>query len=148
MLAWVFPVLNGYDRPREMALYRELLDRMNGLPGVESASLARLRLVYGTSYLNVTAPGTAAADEVRPVYCNQVGPRFFDTMRIPLLLGREFSRTDTEGATRVAVISELLARRLFPNASPLGRQIGLGGPGSDGAASVIGVVNGHSASSR
>jgi predicted permease len=137
VLAWVFPVLNGYDRPREMALYRELLDRMNGLPGVESASLARLRLVYGTSYLNVTAPGAATADEVRPVYCNQVGPRFFDTMRIPLLLGREFSRSDTEGATRVAVISERLARRLFPNASPLGRQIGLGG---DGAASVIGVV--------
>jgi predicted permease len=140
VMAWVMPVMNGYDRPREIALYRELFDRTNAVPGVQSASVARLRLVFGTSYRNVSTKGAAPGEEIQRVYCNQVGSRFFETMRIPLLLGREFSRTDTEATPHVAVISERLARRLFPYGNPIGRRIDLSGPKPDVAVAVIGVV--------
>ncbi len=140
VMAWVFPVLNGYDHGREMALYRELFERVNAVPGVQSASLERLRLVYGRTYREVRAEGgTPTSGEERRVYCNQVGPRFFETMRIPLLLGREFSLIDTEAAPKVAIISAKLAQRLFPKGQPIGGRIGFGGE-SGGAIRVVGVV--------
>ena len=141
VMAWVFPVLNGYDHAREMAVYSELFDRMNAVPGIQSASLARLRLVFGRWFRDVWVQGGAPPARENPqVYCNQVGPRFFETMRIPLLLGREFSPADTETAPKVAVISESMARRFFPNANPLGRRIGFQGPESSGAIEVVGLV--------
>jgi predicted permease len=141
VMAWVFPVLNGYDHAREMALYSELSERINAVPGVQSASLARLRLVFGRWFRDVWIQGAAPTVTENPqVYCNLVGPRFFETMRIPLLLGREFSPADTETAPKVAVISESMAHRFFANANPLGRRIGFEGPESSGAIEVVGVA--------
>jgi predicted permease len=59
---------------------------------------------------------------------NFVGPRYFETMGIPLLQGREFSPRDSQAAPRVAVINETMARRFWPNESPLGKRIGFGAP--------------------
>jgi predicted permease len=141
VMGWIFPVLNGYDRLREIALYRDLSERIAGLPGVDSASVARLRLVFGTSYRNVTEPGAGPATTIKRVYCNQVGPRFFETMRIPLRLGREFSRSDVAGAPPTAIISERLSGRLFNGRNPIGRPVILGVEGGDSEmATVIGVA--------
>jgi len=79
----------------------------------------------------------AAADQPQ-AYWNAVMPRFFATMGIPLLLGRDFADTDTQSSSRVAVISQSLARRCFPSEDPIGKQIEF--KGGVGAVRVIGVV--------
>jgi len=138
---WVFPALEGYDRPTEMRLYRELLEKFNATPGVQSASLSRLRMIFGNWYRDAWVQGAAAdVAETRQVYCDPVGPRFFATMGIPLLLGREFSAADTETSPKVAIISENLARKFFPNVNPLGRRFGFDSAQSSGDIEVIGVV--------
>jgi predicted permease len=138
---WVFPALEGYDHSTEMRLYRELLEKFNATPGVQSASLSRLRMIFGNWYRDAWVQGAAVdAAETRRVYCDPVGPRFFATMGIPLLLGREFSAADTETSPKVAIISESLARKFFPNVSPLGRHFGFDSAQSSGDIEVVGVV--------
>jgi len=141
LLTWVSPALHGYDQARESALYRELLTRMNAIPGVQSATLSRYRLVTGDPYREVWVRHAASsAEEGRRVYCGVVGPRFFETMGITLVQGREFSVTDDAAAPRVALISESLARRAFPGGHPIGQQIGFDGSRTAADAQVIGVV--------
>ena len=141
LLTWVLPALSGYDEARESALYRELLTRMNAIPGVQSATLSRYRLVTGRPYRDVWVRGAAPlAGEGRQVYCGVVGPRFFETMSIALLQGREFSVTDDAAAPRVAIISESMARTAFPGGSALGHHIGFDGQHTAADAQVIGVV--------
>jgi predicted permease len=141
LMAWVLPVLAGYDHVKELALYRELFDRMNAIPGVQSASVARMRPVFGQWYQRVWVQGaTTGENEVPEVYYGPVGPRFFETMQIPLLLGREFSLTDTEAAAKVAIISESAARILLPNENPIGQHIGFDGLQSSGKVEIVGVV--------
>jgi len=139
--AWVFPALEGYDHPTEMRLYRELLDKFNATPGVQSASLSRLRMIFGNWYRDAWVQGAAVDPaETHQVYCDPIGPRFFATMGIPLLLGREFSAADTETSPKVAIISESMAHKFFPNVNPLGRRFGFDFAQSSGDIEVIGVV--------
>jgi len=142
LLTWVLPALNGYDEARESALYRELLNSMNAIPGVQSASLSRYRLVTGRPYREVWVRDSSAptVTEGRRVYGGVVGPRFFETMGIALLQGREFSVTDDAAAPRVAIISESMARTSFPDGDPIGRRLGFDSRLSAGDAQVIGVV--------
>jgi predicted permease len=135
---WVFPSLEGYDHPTEMRLYRELLDKFNATPGVQSASLSRLRMIFGSWYRDAWVQGAAVDPaETRQVYCDPVGPRFFATMGIPLLLGREFSFADTETSPKVAIISASMARKFFPNVNPLGRHFGFDSAQSSGDIEVV-----------
>jgi ABC-type antimicrobial peptide transport system permease subunit len=97
---WTFPVLIGYDHAREVRLYGQLIDRLSATPGVQSASLSRFSLTRNAG---------------------PVGPRFFETMGITMLRGREFSSSDTETSPKVAVITETTARRFFPNEDPIGQ---------------------------
>jgi len=125
---WVFPALIGYDHAKELRLYLQLFEKLNALPGVESASLSRLSLTRGLGL-------------------NFVGPRFFETLGIGLLQGREFSTADTANVPRVAVISESAARKFFPNENPIGRRLSADGPQISGVQpqpggeiQIVGVV--------
>ena len=138
---WVFPAMNGHEHAREMSLYRELYEKLNTIPGVQSASLSRLRMIYGRWNRKVWVQGEVASSlDAREVYCDPVGPRFFETMGIGLLLGREFSMADSETSPKVAIISESMARTFFPGENPLGRRFGFNGAGSSGDVEVVGVV--------
>jgi ABC-type lipoprotein release transport system permease subunit len=95
------PTLIGYDHAKEVRLYQALLERMNLIPGVQSASLARFVAGRG----------------------GPVGPRYFETMGIGLAQGREFNATDTADSPKVAIISESVARKYFPNENPLGQSL-------------------------
>jgi len=141
LLTWVMPALHGYSEARESSLYRELLVRMNSIPGVQSATLSRYRLVFGRPYRDVwVRDAVPAFTEGRRVYCGVVGPRFFETMGIGVLQGREFSVADDAAAPRVAIISESVARAAFPGGGALGQRIGFARPHTGGDALVIGVV--------
>jgi predicted permease len=71
---------------------------------------------------------------------NSVGNGYFATMQIPLIVGRTFGPQDTPTSQRVAIISERMARTLFPKGSPIGRHYGMGDPKSANDLEVIGVV--------
>jgi hypothetical protein len=67
---------------------------------------------------------------LREIRNNIVGPDFFAAMGIPLVMGRGFGPQDTISSQKVAVISESMAQRFFPNGSPLGKRFGIEGPDS------------------
>src|SRR5207245_737945 len=74
------------------------------------------------------------------VFFDAVGPRFFETMGVPLAVGRDFSASDDSAAPRVALVNRTLARRLFGEESPVGGRIAFGAPGSAASVAIIGVV--------
>ena len=76
------------------------------------------------------------ADDAPPVYHNFVGPRFFETLGIPVLAGRDFQLGDDERAPKCVIITASVAERYFPGGDPLGRQLLIRGL----PASIVGVV--------
>lgn len=116
--------LNGRS-PR--SVYDQLLQRLNGTPGVEAVSLLWLTpLSRGGWDENVSIPGrTDLTDEQRDTYINLAAPRFFAAMGTPLRAGREFNNADSPHSERVGIINELAARRFFPNRNPIGERLQL-----------------------
>ena len=114
------------------AFYRDLLDRIRALPGVQDATLVESRPGTGWSDNNdigldgahpLEKDGSSAA-----IRSNDVGPNFLDTFRIPILEGRDISDTDTLVSPPVAIVNETFAKRYLPNTSPLGHKIFEGSP--------------------
>ena len=109
------------------ALYEDLYARFSALPDVRSVSLSMDTPLGGEpsmSSTGVSVVGRAPDAEDGPrVYHNLVGPRFFETMGIPILAGRDFEPGDDERAPKCVIVSESVARRYFPGEDPLGRQI-------------------------
>ncbi len=137
------PTLNGYKPERSLQFYRELTERMNGLPGVKSAALAVVQILDGNEWdQTVTVEGytTKQGESVGP-HMQFISPRFFGTMGIPVLLGRDFTIRDDKGAPMVAIVNEKFARRYFGGANAIGRHVGLGGnPGTKTNIEIVGVV--------
>jgi putative ABC transport system permease protein len=130
----------GYRGAGARALYEELLARFSALPAVRSVSMTMDTPLGGDPSMRstgITVLGRPADTEDAPqVYHNLVGPRFFATMGIPILAGRDLESGDDERAPKCVVISESVARRYFRSDDPLGRQILFRGA----AASIVGVV--------
>jgi predicted permease len=139
---WVMPTMVGYDVPKEHNLYWQLLDRLNALPGVQSASLSRLQLFGGFWARTVSVPGYApeANKEDPRVSCNTTAPKFFATMGIPLLLGRDFTPADSATSPQVAIISESMAREYFQGENPVGRHFRFTGEDATGEVEIVGVA--------
>ncbi len=116
----------GYDAPRAQSFEDELLNRVNALPGVESAVFARMTpLSYGSySSTPIAVDGYQPPPEEQPtVEFNEVGPDYFTTIGIPLLSGREFTRTDDEKAALVAVVNETMAAQYWRSKNPVGERV-------------------------
>jgi predicted permease len=116
---------SGYDEARGQIFYQQLVERVTGLPGVESASLAQLTplsddLLTRSTVIEGYEPQPG---EKMSFYYNVVGPRYFETLRTPLLSGRDFTTQDRAGAPQVVIINETLARRYFPNGDALGKRL-------------------------
>lgn len=116
----------GYRDPEIATFYAELRDRLEAIPGVLGATLSHSSLISaghaGKTYRGVMKTGGSSIEGARVMVA---GPRFFTTMRIPILAGREIDERDQPGSTPVAVISDRLARTYFGNENPIGRRITL-----------------------
>src|SRR6185436_12624604 len=115
----------GYTKRRATEFYGRLLERLPAIPGVRGVTLARQIPLSGEFHrVPVSVPGVPEPTEFedRVAGMNIVGPRFFETMGIPIRMGRGIDDRDREGGPRVAVINETLARTFFPNQSPIGRR--------------------------
>src|SRR2546422_5992941 len=112
----------GYDAKRARNFQDELMDRVQALPGVESAAFARVTpLGYGSySSSPIAMDGYQPPPEEQPtVEYNEVGPGYFGTMGIPLVSGHEFTRADDEQAALVAVVNETMAAKDWRGGSPV-----------------------------
>ena len=124
------------------AMFTRTLEEMRGVPGVENAALVRAAPLNGNGesypYFVAGQPLTDP-DKAPTAQLNVVSPGYFETLRIPRLAGRDFTMDDRGGAPPVAIVNEQLARRAWPNESPIGKTIRVGG--TDAAwATVVGVV--------
>jgi predicted permease len=113
----------GYPETRAAALYAELRDRFARLPGVRAATLSHSSLIKAGRGHPVTIDGT----QIQGHRILQTGPKFFSTMQIPILAGREIDERDRVRSIAAGVISDTFARMFFRDQNPLGRQLEVGG---------------------
>ncbi|MGH9406424.1 MAG: ABC transporter permease [Terriglobia bacterium] len=143
LLVQTDPRLAGIKADDLDALYRQLLERLNNLPGVRSATIAYYSPMSGhTSTTDVKIQGyTPHPNENMDVNENQVGPNYFETLGIPVLLGRPIGPEDTPASPRVVVVNQAFARRYFHGQNPVGRHIWVGSRNSQTPPQqVIGLV--------
>jgi predicted permease len=130
------------EDPRLKALFHEIEQRVSSLPRVEAASFSAFTFAEGSWNTTIIVPGKPFDRRVN-VKHNSIGNDYFKVMQIPLVAGRQFGPQDTATSQPVAIISEAMARNLFPPGSPIGRTYSLGSPDGMEAPSerqVIGVV--------
>src|SRR4030095_1573067 len=110
------------DGEQTLATWKQLLDRLEQTPGIESASLSRWGLFEGSGRnKGVQVPGRTV-DAYMPWYL-EVSPDFLETMRIPLVAGRDFEWHDVRSVeSSVVIVNQSFARRYFPGESPLGKR--------------------------
>jgi predicted permease len=132
----------GYkeDDPRLSALYRDVEEKVSAIPGVRAAAFSLFSFNQGTWNNPITVKGDEPPVRGTPFIINNVvGPGFFTAMNLPLILGRPFGPQDTKTSSKVAVISEEMARRFFPQ-SPIGKRYRMGTSGEGEEIEVVGVV--------
>jgi predicted permease len=112
---------NGYSEAQGQAFVLAALDRLVDVPGVRSASTCNRIPFLGSNTWSFTAPGTDFAEAGMRTRFNLAGPGYFETMGIPILAGRAFTRDDLPGSPMVAVVNEVFAERMWPGESPLGK---------------------------
>jgi len=134
------------DSQARARLYREIIDRVEEIPGVQSvgaSSSLPLHLSYTTYNFAIvgheeTTPGVSHVGCV-----DSISPEYFKTLGVPLLRGRHFTRQDSIGHPPVMIINEAMAKRYWPSEDPLGERIDLGGTlndGTQGSFEIVGVV--------
>jgi predicted permease len=137
------PALSGYDAPRTVNLYRDLLEGLRSAPGVKSASTAAVSLLAGNEWdSSMSVEGHQAKDgEDMQAFMNALSPGYFETMGIPLLEGRDFTAMDSKEDATVAIVNKRFADHFFPGQSPIGRHVGWGvGPQTKLSIEIVGVV--------
>jgi predicted permease len=139
----VNPHIVSLDQGR--GFYRELMDKLRVLPGVESTTIMEERLGSwwsDNSAMMVDGKLTGTLDPGSgTVRSNVAGPDFFRTLGVPVLMGRDFKDSDTATSPHVGIINEQFAKHFFPGQNPLGHTIG-----PDNGMflmTVVGVVKDH-----
>jgi predicted permease len=135
----------GYAGVQGGAILREVEEKVKAVPGVKAASFSLFVFNQGIWPTTIFTRDYKPPERESPVIRNNVvGQDYFTTMGIPLLEGRVFGPQDTNQVRPVAVISETLARRFFPDGSPLGKRFGIGlgleRPKNSEQFEIIGVV--------
>ena len=136
------PTRAGYKEERLRELDQRLLDRVNQMPGVQSASFSFITPISGGGWDNfIFVEGyTPRPGEDMDTYINAVSPKFFDTLRTPLVLGRDLGAQDRPGSPPVAVVNQAMVRRFFQGRNPIGRRFGWGEGQHKAEYEIVGVV--------
>ena len=137
----VDPTLSGYDSTRMQRLFEETQDALAAIPSVRNVSMSEIGAFTGNGWsMTVKVDGyQAKEDEDMNPSVDGIGPRYFATMGVPLLAGREFTAADADGAPKVAIINEAMARYFFHDQNPIGRRFGFG-RGKPTDIEIVGVV--------
>jgi predicted permease len=132
----------GYSEAHGREFYKNLLERVRSLPGVESASVASsvpMGYIGNSDALSVQGYQPSAGQPAPFANYYIISPDYFKTMGIPLLRGRSFTGADDEESPYVAIVNEAMAKSYWPNTDPIGRQFKTASD-SKHAIQVIGVA--------
>ena len=134
--------LAGYQPSQYATLYRDIGDRINQLPGVQFAAIARFSPASGNS-----SSGNFSIQGYRPpagkemnVWDLPVGPHFFEALKIPILGGRIIEARDTAASAPVAVVNQTFVNEYFPGVNPLGQHMEHGDPFKAPGSEIVGVA--------
>ncbi len=127
--------------PASAARFQQLYERLQAMPGVQSAAASVLPPMTGGVPLDFTIEGRAATgNDVPTANYSPVTPNFFQTMKIQVRRGRDFTMHDTAGSNWVMIVNETMARRFWPNEDPLGKRVRLDLSPDDRPREIVGVV--------
>lgn len=133
--------LQGYTEEKGRAFQKQILERAPSVPGVRSAALVLtlpLSLDYSFTTIYVEGQPATGTTNLPLAVPNLISPNYFRTMEIPLR-GRDFSDRDNQEESRVAIVNETFARRLFPGRDAIGGRFNFDGPDKP-YWEVVGVV--------
>ena len=132
-LASVDVGLHGYNEAKGRSFFKQIVERVESLPGVQAASIAGpLPLDAYESGANLIVEGYVPRyeNERIEVGYSTVGHDYFRAMTTPIVEGRSFTEHDDPSSPRVVIVNETLARRFWPNDSAIGKRVQLGKPSS------------------
>jgi putative ABC transport system permease protein len=132
------------ERPQRGEFFRQLLERVRALPGVDAAgATATLPLTGGNWGRSLTVEGypVLSVGQAPMIQHTVVTPAYFHTLGIPVLMGRDFTERDSKDAEKVTIVDERLAHEYWPNESPIGKRVRFGPPeDNEPWHTVVGVV--------
>jgi putative ABC transport system permease protein len=142
--------LAGFPDARKQVFFAEAVERLQAIPGVENAGITYSLPILGSNWWNwftiagrPIPPGAVMMD-LPSSGIVPVSATYFDTLKIPLIRGRSFDRSDTPDSQPVAIINERLVKLYWPNDDPIGQQIRLSGSSpSEGYGpwrTIVGIV--------
>ena len=137
------PALSGYDNPRTVNMYNELLERLRSTPGIKSASHVAVSILSGDEWDSSTSvEGHQAKDgEDMQAFMNALSPGYFETMGIKLLDGRDFRTSDIVESPKIAIVNRKFAQHFFGDKPAVGKRLGRGtGPETKMDIEIVGVV--------
>lgn len=116
-----------YDTgPKRTDYYRQLLERMNVIPGVESVAFTQtMPFTWGIPAMFSVHGSSNDETKLPPAFYDSVSPSYFATLHIPLLAGRIFAETDNAQSPSVIVLSQSAAKKFFPTEDPIGKRLTL-----------------------
>jgi predicted permease len=136
----------GLNEQQGREFYRSLEERVRVLPGVVSVSQAfsvPMGLITASERPQIENRPLEPGQPEPVLFYNMVSPGYFETLQIPLLRGRAFTKADTEKAAPVAIVNETMAKKFWPNEDVLGKRFKLAGSKAP-FMEVVGVVRGGS----
>jgi macrolide transport system ATP-binding/permease protein len=132
----------GYTPDRLDALYRAIEDRFSALPGATRVSFARYLPLEGNEWGScIILQGHPAPGPNDKCFSDwdRVSANFLDSVGVPVLRGRGFSRDDETSAEQVVLVNQAFVKQFFPNQDPIGQRFGMGGAEDSGAFQIVGV---------
>ncbi|HXQ98095.1 MAG TPA: ABC transporter permease [Candidatus Limnocylindrales bacterium] len=139
----VMPTTYGYRGPALNQLYKNMLDRIAALPGVRSVSLSEDGLITNQDSndpVSIEGQPPKVGDGANDSRSDQVGPNYFSTTGIPILMGREIGPQDSGNAERVGLINQTFARHFYGDSNPIGTRVSIITPAGHEDFVVVGVV--------
>jgi predicted permease len=135
------PTRDGYTGSRLVTFYSQLLNRIQSLPGVRGATMMKDTPLSGWSgYSHVAVEGSKPKSEDDNTGWNAIGPNFFDAMKIPIVMGRGITVSDTSDSPKVAVVDETFVTTYLHGENPIGRRFTMGNEFTAGNSyQIIGV---------
>src|SRR5581483_6546725 len=128
--------------PSVAATFQRIYDRVQTIPGVESAAASALPPLTDSGAMPFSIEGRTTPDtEVPTAAYFPITPNFFHTMKTPMLRGRDFTTHDTASSQWVAIVNETMAKRYWPNEDPIGKRIVLQLSPEDQPREIVAVVH-------
>ncbi len=144
----VNPKQGGYKDEQLTQFFKQLSERFDAMPGVQSATFASIPLIAQTSWnTDILLPGETEKTAGEHIANRQsIRENYFTTMQIPLLMGRAFAGQDTMQAPKVAIVNQDFVRQFFPDTSPLGKRVRESD--SKDEVEIVGIVGDHKYNSQ